>query len=243
AARRLRARVLPAAALLPRPLRGRARLLPQPPPSRSVLGLTGDSSPKAALRCGFFVVFLARNAGVYSGHSPGLLDQRRFAMAFVEWVMQGTQVSHCNCNIGCPCQFNALPTHGNCRAYMFMQIDKGHYGNVKLDGVRWGGMFMWPGPIHEGNGTAMVVVDQSATPEQKAAIEAVASGQDTDPGSLITQVFSTTLTKVLPTQVKPIELKIDMQKRTARVKVDGLVEGNSESIKNPITGEPHVVSV
>src|SRR5581483_8671744 len=106
-----------------------------------------------------------------------------------------------------------------------------------------GAMFMWPGPIHEGNGTAMVVVDKSATPEQKAAIEAVASGQDTDPGSLITQVFSTTLTKVLPTQVKPIELKIDMQKRTARVKVDGLVEGNSESIKNPITGEPHVVSV
>ncbi|HZP11539.1 MAG TPA: DUF1326 domain-containing protein [Nevskiaceae bacterium] len=164
-------------------------------------------------------------------------------MAFVEWVMQGTQVSHCNCNIGCPCQFNALPSHGNCRAYMFMQIDKGHYGKVKLDGVRWGAMFMWPGPIHEGNGTAMVVVDKSATPEQKAAIEAVASGQDTDPGSLITQVFSTTLTKVLPTQVKPIELKIDMQKRTARVKVDGLVEGNSESIKNPITGEPHVVSV
>ena len=28
-------------------------------------------------------------------------------MAFVDWVMQGVQVSHCNCNIGCPCQFNA----------------------------------------------------------------------------------------------------------------------------------------
>lgn len=164
-------------------------------------------------------------------------------MAFVDWVMQGTQVSHCNCNIGCPCQFNALPSHGNCRAYMFMQIDKGHYGKTKLDGVRWGGMFMWPGPIHEGNGAAMVVVDQSATPEQKAAIEAVASGHDTDPGSLITQVFSTTLVKVLPTQQKPIDLAIDMKKRTARVKVDGLLNAASESIKNPITGEPHVVSV
>jgi hypothetical protein len=164
-------------------------------------------------------------------------------MAFVEWVMQGTQVSHCNCNIGCPCQFNALPSHGHCRAYVFMQIDKGHYGKVKLDGVRWGGMFQWPGPIHEGNGTAMVVVDQSATPEQKEAIEKVASGQDTEPGSLITQVFSTTLTKVLPTQVKPIDLKIDMGKRTARVKVAGLVEGNVESIKNPITGQPHEVLV
>jgi len=164
-------------------------------------------------------------------------------MAFVDWVMQGVQVSHCNCNIGCPCQFNALPSHGNCRAYVFVQIDKGHFGNTKLDGVRWGAMYEWPGPIHLGNGTAMVVVDQKATPEQKAAIESVASGQNTEPGSLITQVFSTTLTKVLQLQVKPIELAIDYSKRTAQVRVDGLVEGNVESIKNPMTGQPHIVTV
>lgn len=164
-------------------------------------------------------------------------------MAFVEWIMQGMQVSHCNCNIGCPCQFNALPSHGNCRAYMFMQIDKGHFGTVKLDGLRWGGLFSWPGPIHLGNGTAMVVIDQSASAEQKAAIESVAGGQNTEPGSLITQVFSTTLSKVLPTQVKPIKLSIDAKARTAKLSVPGVVEGNSESIKNPITGEPHHVSV
>lgn len=164
-------------------------------------------------------------------------------MAYVDWSMQGTQVSNCNCNIGCPCQFNALPTHGNCRAYMFVQIDKGHFGKVKLDGLRWGGMFEWPGPIHLGNGTAMVVVDQSASAEQKAAIEAVASGQETEPGSLITQVFSTTLTKVLPTQVKPISLKLDYKARTASVSIPELLEGSAESIKNPITGQPHAVSV
>ena len=164
-------------------------------------------------------------------------------MAFVEWSMQGTQVSHCNCNIGCPCQFNALPSHGHCRAYMFVQIDKGHFGKVKLDGLRWGGLFEWPGPIHLGNGTAMVVVDASASPEQRAAIEAVAGGQETDPGSLITQVFSTTLTKVLPTQQKHIELSLDYKGRKAHVRVDGLLEGNSESIKNPMTGQPHPVSV
>jgi hypothetical protein len=164
-------------------------------------------------------------------------------MAFVEWVMQGMQVSHCNCNIGCPCQFNALPSHGHCRAYVFVQIDKGHFGKVKLDGVRWGGLFSWPGPIHMGNGTAMVVVDKSASAEQRAAVEAVAGGQETDPGSLITQVFSTTLSNVLPTQSKPIELSIDAGARTARVKVKDLLEGSSESIKNPITGQPHIVTV
>ncbi|MDP3856507.1 MAG: DUF1326 domain-containing protein [Stagnimonas sp.] len=164
-------------------------------------------------------------------------------MAYIEWSMQGAQVSQCNCNIGCPCQFNALPSHGHCRAYVFVQIDKGHFGDIKLDGLRWGGLFAWPGPIHLGNGTAMVVVDPLASPEQQAAIEAVASGQETDPGSLITQVFSTTLSKVLPTQRSPIDLTIDYPGRAARVKVAGLVEGSAESIKNPITGLPHKVSV
>jgi hypothetical protein len=164
-------------------------------------------------------------------------------MAFVDWAMQGIQVTHCNCNLGCPCQFNALPSHGDCRAYLFMQIEKGHFGKVKLDGLRWGVMYEWPGPIHLGNGTGMVIVDQSASAEQKSAIEAVFSGKETDPGSLITQVFSTTLTKTHPTQVKPIDLSIDMKNRTARVRVPDLVEGSSESIKNPMTGQPHLVSV
>ncbi len=164
-------------------------------------------------------------------------------MAFIEWSMQGTQVSQCNCNIGCPCQFNALPSHGHCRAYIFVQIDKGNFGALKLDGLRWGGLFAWPGPIHLGSGTAMVVVDSRASAEQKAAIEAIASGQETDPGSLITQVFSTTLSKVLPTHVSPIDLAIDYKGRTARVRVANLVEGSAESIKNPMTGQPHQVSV
>ena len=157
-------------------------------------------------------------------------------MAFVEWSMQGVEVSHCNCNIGCPCQFNALPTHGNCRAYMFFQIDKGHYGKVKLDGVRWGGLFTWPGPIHMGNGTAMVVVDKAASAEQKSAIEAVASGKDTDPGSLITQVFSTTLIKGHPTVFKPLALELDEKAGTASIKVAGLIDASAEPIKNIVTG-------
>lgn len=160
-------------------------------------------------------------------------------MAFVEWNMQGMQVSHCNCNIGCPCQFNALPSHGHCRAYVFVQIDKGHFGKTSLDGLRWGGLFAWPGPIHLGNGTAMVVIDEKANAEQRAAIEAIAQGKETEPGSLITQVFSTTLSSALPTQFKPIELKLDQKAGTARVRVADLLEGTVDPIKNPITGATH----
>jgi hypothetical protein len=160
-------------------------------------------------------------------------------MAFVDWRMNGIQISNCNCATGCPCQFNALPTHGNCRAYVFFQIDSGHFGKTRLDGLRWGGLFAWPGPIHLGDGTAMAVIDERANADQRAALEAIAQGRETEPGSLITQVFSTTITKGLPTQFKPIELAIDEKAGTAHVRVPGLIEGSAEPIRNPVTGEPH----
>jgi hypothetical protein len=160
-------------------------------------------------------------------------------MAYVDWRMQGTEIVNCNCAVGCPCQFNALPTNGNCRAYVFFQIDKGRFGKTSLDGLRWGALFAWPGAIHEGNGTAMVVIEARANAEQRAAIETVAQGKETAPGSLITQVFSTTLTSGHPTQYKPIDLTIDEKAGTAHVRVDGLLDASAEPIKNPMTGAAH----
>ena len=52
---------------------------------------------------------------------------------YVEWEMQGLEYVNCNCAWGCPCQFNGLPTHGNCRAAGFVQIDQGRFGEVPLD--------------------------------------------------------------------------------------------------------------
>jgi hypothetical protein len=34
----------------------------------------------------------------------------------VKWRIAGEEVANCNCSWGCPCQFNALPTTGNCEA-------------------------------------------------------------------------------------------------------------------------------
>ena len=164
-------------------------------------------------------------------------------MAFVDWKWQGIQISNCNCNVGCPCQFNALPSHGNCRAYMFGRIDKGHFGKTKLDGLHFGGLFAWPGPIHLGNGEAMPVIDERADKDQRAAIEAILMGKETEPGSLITQVFSTTLVKAHPTQYKPITFKIDEKAGTATVSIPGVLDASAEPIKNPMTGAAHRAKV
>jgi hypothetical protein len=160
-------------------------------------------------------------------------------MAFVEWTMKGIEYANCNCNVGCPCQFNALPTHGNCRALTFVQIDTGKFADVTLDGLRWGIMGSWPGPIHQGNGTFQTIIEERASGAQRAALEAISQGREIDAGTLIWQVFSTTVSRVLPTLFRPIDLSIDLDKGTAAVHIPGLIDGASRPIANPVTGARH----
>ena len=158
-------------------------------------------------------------------------------MKYIDWSMQGTEFVNCNCGYGCPCQFQGLPTHGNCCAYGFMHIDQGKFGDVPLDGLRWGILAAWPGAIHEGNGTFQSIIDERADLKQRAAIEAVSHGKETEPGTLIWQVFSTTITKFLPTLYKKIDLTIDLKTRKAQVSVPGVVEGQGTSIRNETSGK------
>ena len=55
-----------------------------------------------------------------------------------EWHLKGRNFSHCNCAYGCPCQFNALPTEGHCRAAIGYLIEHGRFGDTDLAGTRFG---------------------------------------------------------------------------------------------------------
>lgn len=157
-------------------------------------------------------------------------------MAFVEWTMKGVEYGHCNCDTGCPCQFNSLPSHGHCRAHSFFHVERGRFGDVTLDGLNWGFLAAWPGPIHMGDGTCVVVIDERANAKQRAALEAIAQGRETEPGSLITQVFSAMISRSLPTLYKPIDLAVDIEAGKAHVRVPGLIDAEATPIKNPVTG-------
>lgn len=164
-------------------------------------------------------------------------------MANVEWIMAGLGWSNCNCAWGCPCQFNALPTHGDCRALGCWHIEEGHHGKVSLDDLHIVLTASWPGPIHLGNGTAQIIIDERASPEQRKALEAIASGQDTDPGGSLFQIFGSTLTSQLETLYRPIEFDCSLSGHSARLRIPGLVESSGGPIHNPMTGEAHHVSV
>ena len=160
-------------------------------------------------------------------------------MATIDWRIEAIDVTTCNCDFSCPCQFNARPTHDHCRAAVGFLIDKGHFGDTSLDGVAFVALLAWPGAIHEGRGQAQLIVDDNATEDQRRAVTAIFRGEETEPGATIFNVFSNTIDTYHDTIVRPIAFEADIDGRTARFSVPGIVEAASEPIRNPVTGAPH----
>jgi hypothetical protein len=161
----------------------------------------------------------------------------------VEWSIKGAEFVNCNCAWGCPCQFNALPTYGDCRAITAMRIDEGHFDGVRLDGLCFVNRMAWPGAIHEGNGTHQSIIDVRADKKQREALVEILHGRHTEPGATVFQVFSTTMSQVLDSLFEPIKFEVDVEARTARLEVPGLVEATGQPIRNPMTGAEHRVRV
>jgi hypothetical protein len=164
-------------------------------------------------------------------------------MTYVEWEIKGREFINCNCAHGCPCQFNALPTYGDCMAVGGYQIDQGHFGDVRLDGLRAAMVWKWPGAVHEGNGTLLVIIDAQADASQREALRTILYGEESEPGSTMWNVFMSTMSRVLDPLYTTIQFEVDIDGRRARLVVPGLMEGTGEPIRNPVTGDESRVRI
>ncbi len=160
-------------------------------------------------------------------------------MTTIEWSVEGPHFANCNCDYGCPCQFTALPTDGTCKAVWGLRIDKGHFGDVRLDGLLAVGTYAWPGAIHEGNGAMQLIIDERADEAQRQAINAIMQGEGSEPGASMLKIYRDMCATVHEPLFKAIELEIDVNGRTARLHVSDLVETLVEPLKNPVTGAEH----
>jgi hypothetical protein len=149
-----------------------------------------------------------------------------------QWNLQTEYIQSCNCDYGCPCNFNALPTYGSCEAFIAYHVIKGKFEQTILDGVVFAWGLWWPKAIHMGQGTGKLYVDRKASPEQIKAIEQITSG---NLGGGVFAIFPSTFTTVLPTEVTDIEFSYDPY--DAFFKVGGAGEVRSEHIVNATSGQ------
>ena len=161
----------------------------------------------------------------------------------VQWTLRGKEYANCNCDYGCPCQFNSPTTHGNCEGVVTGHVDEGNFGDVRLDGLDWAMMFWWPGEIAAGGGRLQFVIDESADDAQRDGLGQILRGEHTAPGATHFFVYNAMASEVLDTLYAPVDLEIDVDARTAHLSVAGVVESTGSPIINPHSGEPHFAQI
>jgi hypothetical protein len=132
---------------------------------------------------------------------------------------------------------------GHCRGFEAIRIDKGHFGTLQLAGVSAALLYAWPGPIHEGNGEIQAIIDERANAEQRTALETVLYGGETDEGKTHWWIYRATSSTVHPPIFRPIEFEVNIEARTARVMIPGILESTGRPIRSPATGAERRVRI
>jgi hypothetical protein len=99
------------------------------------------------------------------------------------------------------------------------------------------------GPIYRGNGAMQAIVDERADPRQRDALDRILRGQETKEAATHWWVFHAMASTVHPTLYKPIEFDVDIDARTARVRIPGVLQSDGQPIHSPATGDPHRVRI
>jgi hypothetical protein len=150
-----------------------------------------------------------------------------------KWSMKGSILGDCNCDWGCPCNFDVAPTDGHCDGVYIWVVDDGRYGDVDLAGAKFAMAASAPGPIHEGNLTSALMFDEAATAQQRDALQALWSGDAGLPFDILVSVTGTWLDPI----DAPFEIELAGMNSKARIGGGEVYEVAFSRVKNPVTGE------
>lgn len=159
-------------------------------------------------------------------------------MTYVDWEIRGPKIGVCSCDYGCPCEFNGKPTRGFCEGGEAHLIEKGHFGDVSLDGLIVAATYRWPGAVHEGGGWAQGIIDKRATDEQVDALFKILGGEEQEPTTVF-NIYGSTMEGEHDPIFADLTFEADIPARTGRFIVDGQIEMALSPIRNPVTGKPH----
>lgn len=143
------------------------------------------------------------------------------------WQISGDYCETCSCDYLCPCMPSNLTApmpKVKCDFVFAFHIDRGRHDGTALDGLGFAVVGHAPGKaMADGNVSVGVLVDERATPEQREAITAIASGQAGGPMAALGPLVS----KFLGVEAGRVEFKKDGLKRSFSIsgKLDMAVEG------------------
>ena len=144
------------------------------------------------------------------------------------WQLSGDVLIACNCDWGCPCNFNARPSRGKCEGGWIWLIDRGEVDDVRVEARGIALFANWPGAIHDGGGRAACYVDDRADAAQFAALTRVMRCELGGPWG----VFRNTYELAAP---EPARFDARLADYDSRVAIGSAVELEVQTIRNPVT--------
>ncbi len=115
--------------------------------------------------------------------------------------------------------FSQNCTHERCKGFWAMRFDEGDYGGVPLAGTRALIAFDTPQRMIDGGWIQTIIIDASATPDQRRALEEMLTGRAGGPWAKLGSFVGTRQ----PTEFRPIEM-VD-EGPTKRISIAGRLKG------------------
>ena len=150
------------------------------------------------------------------------------------WHARGLMFENCSCQLVYPghMHFSNACTHERCVGYWAIRIDEGQFGEVPLSGLKAFIAFDSPQHMIEGSWTEVVIIDESASPEQRVALESILTGRAGGSWGLLAKFVS----RWLETRFLPIEFSDE--DATKRARIPGLLDTSITQIKGRDRSQP-----
>lgn len=120
------------------------------------------------------------------------------------WWARGLLFENCSCTLVCPghIHFSQLCTHPRCKGYWAIRVDEGAFGDVPLAGTRAVVAFDTPQRMIDGNWVQAIVIDPSAAPAARHALETILTGKAGGPWEKLAGFVGTQQ----PVEYRPIDI-------------------------------------
>lgn len=151
-----------------------------------------------------------------------------------QWAVRGDWFDVCSCTVPCPCTFAQAPTGNACEVLFAYRISEGHFGPVRLDGLRVVMLASLVGNVWEGSRLdACVFFDAAGDAAQRQALELIFTGRA---GGWMKQ-FMPVVRTVRGVAFADIDIDIDDALERWSVSIPDAVEASGIALTGP-TADP-----
>ncbi|HUF43746.1 MAG TPA: DUF1326 domain-containing protein [Aestuariivirgaceae bacterium] len=161
----------------------------------------------------------------------------------IEWYVEGVEFGNCNCDWCFPCQVVSRFSRSDCAGFEVVRIDRGHFGDVDLAGLNMALLYAWPGPLLEGEGEIVPIIDGRASAAQRAALATILLGGQTQEGMTHWWIFHAMSRTVHAPIYRSIEFEVDLEAETARIVIPEIMEATGRPIMSRHVNASHRVRI